>query len=231
MCRDVPALSIDELQRLQYDYPYFQTAKFLYLKKLHNSFPERYPRALQEGALYASDRKSLFYLLESANQSWSNLYPEEKNVETRNSFDLIDSFLSSHSSETSSQESLYLGNIIREIPYSIEEIEQETAHSITESNNSSFDLVDAFLEKSAEEKKITIESTPDSIISTENNIEDTPDEEFLTESLAKIYIKQRRYSKALEIIRKLSLKYPEKNIYFADQIRFLEKLIINIKTE
>ena len=68
------------------------------------------------------------------------------------------------------------------------------------------------------------------------NIPETPltestDEAFLTESLAKIYIKQRRYSKALEIIKKLSLKYPEKNIYFADQIRFLEKLIINIKTE
>jgi hypothetical protein len=25
------------------------------------------------------------------------------------------------------------------------------------------------------------------------------------------------------------LKYPEKNVYFADQIRFLEKLIINTK--
>ncbi|MEG2181333.1 MAG: tetratricopeptide repeat protein, partial [Bacteroidales bacterium] len=30
---------------------------------------------------------------------------------------------------------------------------------------------------------------------------------FLTESLAKIYIKQKKYSKALEIIKKLSLKY------------------------
>lgn len=57
------------------------------------------------------------------------------------------------------------------------------------------------------------------------------DESFFTESLAKIYIKQRRYDKALEIINKLSLIYPEKNIYFADQIRFLKKLIDNIKTE
>ena len=61
--------------------------------------------------------------------------------------------------------------------------------------------------------------------------EPAADDTFFTESLAKIYIKQRRYEKALQIIKKLSLKYPEKNIYFADQIRFLEKLIINIKTE
>mgnify|MGYP006910457241 FL=1 len=36
--------------------------------------------------------------------------------------------------------------------------------------------------------------------------------------------------KALEIIKKLSLNYP-KNAYFADQIRFLEKLIINAKSK
>ena len=57
--------------------------------------------------------------------------------------------------------------------------------------------------------------------------EELLDESYFTETLAKIYIKQRKYSRALEIIRSLYLKYPEKNVYFADQIRFLEKLIIN----
>lgn len=45
--------------------------------------------------------------------------------------------------------------------------------------------------------------------------------------MARIYIKQGKYDKAIEIIRRISLKYPKKNRYFADQIRFLEKLIIN----
>lgn len=57
------------------------------------------------------------------------------------------------------------------------------------------------------------------------------DDSCFTETLAKIYIKQQRYSKALEIIKKLSLKYPKKNAYFADQIRFLEKLIINANSK
>jgi len=57
------------------------------------------------------------------------------------------------------------------------------------------------------------------------------DDSYFTETLAKIYIKQHRYAKALEIIRKLNLKYPKKNIYFADQIRFLEKLVTNEKTK
>ena len=65
----------------------------------------------------------------------------------------------------------------------------------------------------------------------EDNEEDMEDESYFTETLAKIYVKQQRYSKALEIIKKLDLKYPKKNAYFADQIRFLEKLIINTKSK
>ncbi len=53
------------------------------------------------------------------------------------------------------------------------------------------------------------------------------DNSSLTESLARVMIKNRNYKKALEIISELSLKNPEKSIYFADQIRFLRKLIIN----
>lgn len=60
---------------------------------------------------------------------------------------------------------------------------------------------------------------------------DADEESYFTETLAKIYVKQGKYSKAIEIIKKLNLKYPKKNVYFADQIRFLEKLIINTKSK
>ena len=53
------------------------------------------------------------------------------------------------------------------------------------------------------------------------------DDSMLTESLAKMYIARHKYSQALEIIKRLSLNYPEKSIYFADQIRFLTKLVLN----
>ena len=47
----------------------------------------------------------------------------------------------------------------------------------------------------------------------------------LSESLAKIYIRQKRFDKAFEIIHTLSLKNPKKSAYFADQLRFLRKLM------
>lgn len=44
-------------------------------------------------------------------------------------------------------------------------------------------------------------------------------------ALVKIMIKKGNYRKALEIITDLNLNNPKKSIYFADQMRFLQKLI------
>ena len=59
------------------------------------------------------------------------------------------------------------------------------------------------------------------------NAENKEEHPVLTESLARAMIKKGNYVKALEIITDLSLNNPKKSIYFADQIRFLKKLILN----
>ena len=50
------------------------------------------------------------------------------------------------------------------------------------------------------------------------------DNEIVTETLATIYLQQKKYDKALHAFRKLSLKYPEKSVYFASRIKEIEEL-------
>ena len=48
-------------------------------------------------------------------------------------------------------------------------------------------------------------------------------DEFVTETLARIYTEQMLYQKAIATYKKLMLKFPEKSLYFAGQIEQLEK--------
>ena len=54
----------------------------------------------------------------------------------------------------------------------------------------------------------------------------TDDEYFMTETLAKLYLKQKNYEKAIKSYKILILKFPEKNSYFANQIKKIKKSML-----
>ncbi|MCX2573609.1 hypothetical protein [Pedobacter sandarakinus] len=62
-------------------------------------------------------------------------------------------------------------------------------------------------------------------IDTENKAKKSAEDRYdlVSETLAKIYIEQMLYHKAIDTYKKLSLKYPEKSGYFADLIQSIEK--------
>ena len=56
-----------------------------------------------------------------------------------------------------------------------------------------------------------------------------PAKGLISESELKKLISERKYAEAIETLKALNLNNPKKSIYFADQIRFLEKVILNQK--
>ena len=59
------------------------------------------------------------------------------------------------------------------------------------------------------------------------NVNKKPKSLAITEEQAKKLIREKKYTEAYEILKALNLNNPKKSAYFADQIRFLEKIIIN----
>lgn len=70
-------------------------------------------------------------------------------------------------------------------------------------------------------------SAPEETVQTPQTPPEPAEKPVQTEADAQMAIKNRDYQTALQIIMRLSLNNPEKSIYFADQIRFLRKLILN----
>ena len=125
----------------------------------------------------------------------------------------------------------YVEAYVKDLPDSPETPVESVIRSKTET------LLDAFIKSSAHGPVISgMDMTADADTVESDNTDFSEqygvDDEFYTETLARIYLKQHRYDKALEIIRSLYLNFPNKSIYFADQIRYLEKLVrINQKSE
>lgn len=236
---DLEVSDISRLKSIVDQYPYFQGALFLYLKAVYLYDSKSFRGELTKYSVFVQDRKALFfYILKEEYNQFFNTVERRKLSEDRTSIlldaffetkgnDFDDNFEYNLSSTTlaSSDYLAYIGNI-NDVS---DEVSSKTSNNLKHQN-----IIDSFIEKADEGINIQIDATDPSKSTPIPNIdkeEELADDLFFTETLAKIYVKQHKYEKAYKIIKHLSLNYPKKNIYFADQLSFLEKLIINSKFE
>ena len=225
--------SLYELRSALARFPFDQTTRLLFLQNLYLMHDSTFGDELRKAAFHVSDCRVLFQMIEGKNYL---IKPHERTVAEekaeRNSdrtISLIDNFLRSLPAESEPKHPNVPVNPSTDyVSYLLQMEDAVPAQEGGEKPSSrTDDLIDSFIKTQANEG-ITLPEEPAELPRAETN-ENTDESNCLTETLARIYIKQGRYSKALEIIQRLSLKNPKKNAYFADQMRFLEKLIINNK--
>ncbi len=105
-------------------------------------------------------------------------------------------------------------------------VRQEKA-SVTSKKQEKFDLIDRFIQ---DKPKLVPTKIPSEATKTKNLASQhiQAPEANMTETLAKVYLQQKNYKKAIVAYKILILKYPEKSGFFADQIRAINKQI-NLK--
>lgn len=227
-------------------HPYYQPARLLLLQNLFLLHDPTFDEELRRAAIYITDRRKLFQLVEGIHYqilrskeqevkgkdhhspTTPQLSPLDSQPTTSKTLDLIDNFLDSIPEDYKEEKKekrrpTPADATVDYVAYLLEtEGQQEDTPQLKGQT-----LIDDFINK--EGGSFTLQEEPEYLpeLPESNDDENDNDEGYFTETLARIYIKQGRYSKALEIIKRLNLVYPKKNRYFADQIRFLEILVEN----
>ena len=211
---DMNKETLYELRTLLAQYPYHQAARLLLLKNLYLLHDSSFDDELRAAAIHITDRERLFEMVESVHHRWKDA---PKHIEA------VKEERKKHSGVKPSA---------KRVPNSADATIDYVAYLLESGAGDEQDvpamagqeLIDQFISQS--DSKPTLKDEPEYTPQISAKSEDkSGDGGYFTETLAKIYIKQGRYSKALEIIKRLNLNYPKKSVYFADQIRFLERLI------
>lgn len=222
--------SLDELRTLAMTYPYSATCVYLYLYKAATESDVCFSVELGRFAPLLPSRAKLFHQVAPfvGGKIYEQALIVEATEETTDSFAVIEEFLSEMKAAGADlpDEITYTHSMVPD--YLDRGGVVSFASSLSQKNSeSSAAVFSQFTSPSVGAFYESLDEKTETMDVNEINVEDS----LFTETLAKIYIKQGHYEKALRIVKSLSLKFPEKSLYFADRIRFLEKIIKNNKQE
>ncbi len=250
---------LQDLEQLLKEYPYFQAARSVYLKALHNSSISTYNKELQVTAAHTADRGVLFDFITSEVFLQNRVSEQIKvqnewleNIEV----DAQEVVIKTHDLNEASdfnqvtdadlfEKKTSLDNELLEFKegetYSFNEwLKITQLKPIKRPTNKNADK-DKAPKTISDKRKLDkmrridefLRSKP-KITPRKNSTVETPDltgvnhdKQLMTETLARVYLAQKNYDKAIKSYEILILQHPEKSGFFADRIREIKNLQSN----
>ena len=232
--QSIEQLETAELKTVIDTFPYFQYARALYLKGLKNQDSFKYNNELKLTAAFTTDRTVLFDYITSKkfNTQKEDIHQHIKEITSREkphktSIKEITKQISKPTARH--EEKLEIGKPIsftNSENYSFNQwLQLSTKKPITRKKDlknesqKKVELIEKFIQKNPKIQPISKDRNI-SILTTQEK----QDSSLMTETLAKVYLEQNKYENAIQAYRILSLKYPEKSGFFANQIKRIQIL-------
>ena len=204
-------------------YPHFHLVQPYYLKAVEQLRPEKFDNILSHTAIATYDRQLLYDFLENQKNTVhktdlkEEIIGEVKKRKKEKKKKKSKTRIALNVKQKQNHQVLP-----KELPFS------EWAYYLKHKNNSKksnkiiekFELFDSFFEKKRILKPLKENSNKEDL--SQKSL--TPTDELMTETLAKVFVKQKKFENALQAYHILSLKYPEKNSSFANQIKKIKRL-------
>lgn len=209
---------LSQFEELMKIYPNFHLLRVYYLKALQKQEVLSFDKNLSHTSIATYDRELLYQFIES------DLNPKKINQKNRK-------VQSGKPKKNVSKNIIKEKNIVQNIknenpsPKTLKFSEwasylNSKKASSKKNNLHNFQLIDDFL-------KTTERRIPNKNLKNNEDLSEkswSPNYELMTETLAKVFVKQKKFKKAIEAYQILGLKYPEKNSLFANQIKEIKKL-------
>ena len=189
------------IKEINIEYPFFQASKVIELKYLKKVKDIKFKKYLRIAAAFTKNREVLFdFINDIQNQNEKIYFNKNEIKKVLNESTILEKD--------------------QKIEYNsfVDWLNLTNIKPIDRGNQTK--KIDDFISKEPK-IKVNNDSEEESI---KVDSEVLTDAGFMTETLAKLYVNQKNYEKAIQSYKILILKFPEKNSYFADQIKIIKKL-------
>ncbi|MGB5395099.1 MAG: hypothetical protein WBN16_12665 [Lutimonas sp.] len=233
-----------DLDEIIQEFPFFQAARAIHLHGLKKQHSYKYNVSLKQAAAHTTDRSILFDFITADKFEVDQIYPGSELIKStrETAADPSDTRLTEdpvkHNQRTegdvligkpiqfrsNDQRSFFEWMQLSSFkPIERENDTIETKQRTEKSSKSEkFELIEKFI---ATNPKIgTLKELENPSIIDSSTVEN---EQLMTETLAHVYLEQKKYEKAMTAFQILSLKYPEKSSFFALQIEKIKELQSN----